>query len=201
LGLHQLEEVLALDELEYEVSALPLLDQVVNTRDYGDVRERTKDLGLTAEEVEADRELLLVGADHVLDGDLAIVRLRIGGKVDGTEAAHRDQSFDAVTAVQQRAGCRRQRGAAALAVALARRIGDATGRVGTEVRRSLHLGGTGGFALNQVAAVHAGDGAGVQVGATGGTLCRRRCPGRRRRCSWRGWSRGRPRRRWGPRHG
>src|SRR5262249_17861365 len=137
--------------------------------------------GLAAEEVEPDGELLLVGADHVLDGDGAVAGLGVGGQVDGPEAAHGEQALDAVAAVQERAGGGRQRRAAALGGALGGRVGDAAGGVGAEVGRPLHVGDAGGLGLDEEAAVHAGDGPGQQVGAAGGALGRGRLGGRGRR--------------------
>ena len=69
VGLHQVEQVLAADELHDQVGGLALLDEVVNARHDRAPFERAQDLGLAAEEVEADGELLRVVADHVLDGD------------------------------------------------------------------------------------------------------------------------------------
>ena len=72
-------------------------------------------------------------------GPIAV--LGVGGQVDRAEAAHGQQLFDAVAAVQHGAGGGRQRRAAALAVAFAGRVGDAAGRVGAEVGRPFGLGG------------------------------------------------------------
>ena len=58
VGLHDLEQVLAADEFQHQMSGLALLDQVVDARHDGDDFERAEDFGLAAEEVEADGELL-----------------------------------------------------------------------------------------------------------------------------------------------
>ncbi len=91
--------------------------------------------------------------------------------VDGAEAAHLEELVEAIAAVQQRAAGDGQRVAAALAVALAGRIGDAAGGVGAQVRRTLGLGGAVG--LQHEAAVHARDGAFEPWRAARGALGRR----------------------------
>src|SRR5262249_45757152 len=64
-----------------------------------------------------------------------------------------------------------------LTVTFAGRVRHATRRIGTQVRRPFHLGG-GCLRLNQVAAIHAGNGAGQQGSLAGGAFRRRARRGR-----------------------
>ena len=69
----------------------------------------------------------------VLDGDRG-ARLGVSCQVDRAEAADGELLVDLVAAVQDGAGGGGQGLAAALAVALAGRIGDAARRIGAEVQ-------------------------------------------------------------------